>query len=140
MATTTASITIASSDLVPGMATNYYKTSTLTKGGTSTGLENIQSGKIEYTGTPSRKILLDQSAIETQVGTITDKANKVYVKNLSTDATEYFTIEINSIELGRLYAGDWMFIPWGATDAAADVQVTASVATSMMLEFVLLHE
>ena len=140
MATTTASITIASSDLVPGMATNYYKTSTLTKGGTSTGLENIQSGKIEYTGTPSRKILLDQSAIETQVGTITDKANKVYVKNLSTDATEYFTIEINSIELGRLYAGDWMFIPWGATDDAADVQVTPSVSTSMMLEFILLHE
>jgi|3_EtaG_2_1085321.scaffolds.fasta_scaffold97125_1 hypothetical protein len=140
MATTTASITLASSDLVSGMAMNYYKTATLTKGGTSTGLENIQSGKIEYTGTPSRKILLDQSAIETQVGTITNKANKVYVKNLSTDATEYFTIEINSIELGRLYAGDWMFIPWGATDTSADVQVTASVATSMMLEFVLLHE
>ena len=139
MATTNASISIAS-NVIPTMPMSYYKTATLTKGGTSTGLENIQSGKIEYTGTPSRKILLDQSAIETQVGTITDKANKVYVKNLSTDATEYFTIEINSIELGRLYAGDWMFIPWGATDDAADVQVTPSVSTSMMLEFVLLHE
>ena len=140
MATTTASITIASSDLIPGIPMNYSKTKTLTKGATSTGLENVQSGKIEYSGGTSQKILLDQSAIETQVGTITNKANKVYVKNLSTDATEYFTIEINSVELGRLYAQDWMFIPWGAEDSAADVEVTPSVATSMKLEFILLHE
>ena len=140
MATTNASITIASSDLIPGMTTNYYKTATLTKGGTSTGLENIQSGKIEYSGGTSQKTLLDKSALEDQVGVVQDKANKLYVKNLSTDTTEYFTIEINSIELGRLYAGDWMFIPWGATDDAADVQVTPSVSTSMMLEFILLHE
>ena len=139
MATTTASITIASSDLVPGMATNYYKTSTLTKAGTSTGLDNIQSGTVEYNAA-SQKALFDQSALTTQFGIIADKANKVYVKNLSTDATEYFTIEINSVELGRLYAQDWMFIPWGAEDAAADVQVTPSVATSMKLEFILLHE
>ena len=139
MATTNASISIAS-NIIPTMPTSYYKTATLTKGGTSTGLENVQSGKIEYSGGTSRKTLLDQDVIETQVGTITDKANKVYVKNLSTDATEYFTIEINTVELGRLYAGDWMFIPWGAEDSAADVQVTPSVATSMNINYVLLHE
>ena len=67
-------------------------------------------------------------------------ANKIYIKNLSTDFTEYFTITINSEELGRLYAGDWMFIPWSAEDSGADVKVAPSVASSMKLEYILVHE
>ena len=136
MATTNASISIASSDIIPGMAMNYYKTATLHKAGGCTGLEKIQSGTIEYTQN-TIAILLDQSTI---TGVTADKANKLYIKNLSTDTTEYAIITINAEELGRLYAGDWMFIPWSAEDAAADVSVTPSVATSMKIEYVLVHE
>ena len=139
MATTTASITIASADLIPGMAMSYYKSTTLEKAATCTGLENLQSGTVEYNAA-STVALLDQSALTTQLGTIADKANRVYIKNLSTNAEEYIEVAINSVVLGRLYAGDWMFIPWGAEDSAADVQVTPSVATSMKINYILLHE
>ena len=83
--------------------------------------------------------LLDKSVLVTDTSTVTaDKANKLYVKNLSTDSTEYLGITINSEELGRLYGGDWMFIPWSAEDSGADVKVTPSVASSMKLEYVLI--
>ena len=42
MATTTASISIAS-NIIPSMPMSYYKTATLTKSGTSTGLENLHN-------------------------------------------------------------------------------------------------
>jgi|TARA_R110002073_G_scaffold157039_2_gene312314 hypothetical protein len=132
MATTTASITLASSDLVSGMAMNYYKTATLNKAGTSTGLEKIQTGTREYLATGAVE-LLDESVVTTS------GANKVYVKNLSTDATEYFEIAIQSEVLGRLYAGDWMFIPWSA-GGSNNITVNPSVATSMKIEYVVVHE
>jgi len=132
MATTTASITLASSDLVDGMAMNYYKTATLNKAGTSTGLEKIQTGTREYLATGAVE-LLDESVVTTS------GANKVYVKNLSTDATEYFEVAIQAEVLGRLYAGDWMFIPWSA-GGSNNITVNPSVATSMKIEYVVVHE
>ena len=132
MATTTANISISSSDLIPGMAMNYYKSSTLHKAGSCTGLSRIQSGTKDYSSTSTVE-LLDESVVTT------DGANKLYIKNLSTDTTEYITVFIQSEELGRLYAGDWMFIPWSA-GSSNNVQVAPSVATSMKLEYVLVHE
>ena len=132
MATTTASITLASSDLVSGMAMNYYKTATLNKAGTNTGLEKIQTGTREYLATGAVE-LLDESVVTTS------GANKVYVKNLSTDATEYFEVAIQAEVLGRLYAGDWMFIPWSA-GTSNNITVNPSVATSMKIEYVVVHE
>lgn len=132
MATTTASVSISSSDMIPGMAMNYYKTSTLHKAGGCKGLEKIQSASKEYTSTSTVE-LLDESVVTT------DGANKLYIKNLSTDTTEYFTLFIQSEELGRLYAGDWMFIPWSA-GSSNNIQVAPSVARSMKLEYVLMHE
>ena len=46
-------------------------------------------------------------------------------------------ITINAEEIGRLYAGDWMFIPWGAHDTDNDIKVTPSVATTMTFEYML---
>ncbi len=132
MATTTANISISSSDLIPGMAMNYYKSSTLHKAGSCTGLTRIQSGTKDYSSTSTVE-LLDESVVTT------DGANKLYIKNLSTDTTEYITVFIQSEELGRLYAGDWMFIPWSA-GSSNNVQVAPSVATAMKLEYVLVHE
>ena len=134
MATTNASISL-SSTVIPGMAMNYYKTSTLHKAGGCDGLTKIQSGNAEYSSTATAT-LLDQSAMSVTA----DKANKLYIKNLSTNTEEFFTITINSEELGRLYAGDWMFIPWSAEDSGADVKVTPSVSSTMKLEYVLVHE
>ena len=134
MATTTASITIASSDLIPGMETNYYKTATLNKAGTCIGLDQIESGTREYLATGATDLLTWTTALATEGG-----GNKVYIKNLSTDSTEYFEIAIQAEVLGRLYAGDWMFIPWSG-GSGNDVTVNPSVATSMKLEYILLSE
>ena len=43
-----------------------------------------------------------------------DKAHKVYLKNTSSVATEYFIITLDDEEMGRLYAGDFAFFPWSA--------------------------
>ena len=56
-------------------------------------------------------------------------ANKVYLKNLSTTATEYFTIYIDQEEMGRLYAGDWAFFPWNATDGTEETFIVTIANT-----------
>jgi len=136
MATTNASITIASSDIIPGMAMNYYKTATLHKAGGCTGIEKIMSGTVEYTST-SAQTLMDSSDLN---ATAANKANKLYIKNLSTDTTEYATINMQNEEIGRLYSQDWMFIPYKAYGDDHDVRITPSVATSMKFDYVLLYE
>ena len=65
----------------------------------------------------------------------------VYINNPSEDASEYFIITIGNAgagsptdteEIGRLYAGDFMFFPWDVDD---DICVTPSVATKMTIEY-----
>jgi hypothetical protein len=122
MATTTAAITL-SSDLLSD--TLSLATSTVcTKAGTSAdGLDQARMGYNEIpTGTSFN--LLDGTAAAI------DKANKVYICNNSTDETYYITIVIDAKTIGRLYAGDWMFIPWNVDDATHDIEVTASTGTN----------
>tara|TARA_Y100001937_G_C6997640_1_gene274983 strand:+ start:189 stop:605 length:417 start_codon:yes stop_codon:yes gene_type:complete len=61
-----------------------------------------------------------------------NKANKIFISNDSTDETTYVIIEIKSEVIGRLYAGDWMFVPWGAEHADSDVEVTAVGGTARL--------
>ena len=49
-----------------------------------------------------------------------DGANKIYLKNLSTTAAEFFTVYIDQEEMGRLYAGDWCLFPWSATSGTKE--------------------
>ena len=65
----------------------------------------------------------------------------VYINNPSEDASEYFIITIGNAgagsptdteEIGRLYAGVFMFFPWDVDD---DICVTPSVATKMTIEY-----
>ena len=70
-----------------------------------------------------------------------NKAHKVYICNSSTSETDFVVITINDEEIGRLYAGDWMFMPWGATDASADIFVTAATQTSpVILDYMVIGE
>ena len=77
------------------------------------------------------------SAISADDGTIAfferataNKANKVYICNSSTSDTDYVIITINQEEIGRLYAGDWMFMPWSVSDLDSEIYVTAATQTS----------
>jgi hypothetical protein len=49
------------------------------------------------------------------------------------------TLKFNTQEIGRLYAGDWAFMPWNG-GPTANVIVNNSVATNMTLEYALIYE
>ena len=130
MATTTATIILSSTDLLSDEL-SLNATATLTGAGNSTGLtlasglsrKKLASGHAEYT-------LFDGSDYTA------DKAHKVYLKNISTTATENFKITINAEEVGLLYAGDWALFPWSAHDANNDIKIDPSDA-GMTLEYML---
>ena len=119
---TTAAMTL-SSDLMTG-ALSASANSTLMKAGTTAdGLDQMRMGYNKIpTGTSFD--LLDA----TTAGI--DKAAKVYICNESTDETYYVTIVIDAKTIGRLYGGDWMFIPWNQDDATHDLEVTATGGTN----------
>jgi hypothetical protein len=104
------------------------------KGGTSAdGLDQIDMGYVEIaTGTNFDLLNADDT-------NNVNKANKVYVANESTDETYYVVITIDATVVGRLYAGDWMFIPWGAEDATADIEIQAYTGTNK-ISYAYLHE
>ena len=120
MATTTATVAI-SSDI--GVSVNA--SSTLMKTGTTTGLEIMDSGASEVTVAHSAKALLEASAVS---GDQTS-ANYFYLSNKATDETYYLIVKIHDVILGRLSAGDWMFMPWSQSDGDAEINITATNGT-----------
>jgi len=133
MATTTAQITLSSSDLLTD-SLSLTTTATLYDAGTTTGVTQT-SGLSRKTTTATDVVTLFNAAPHTEYGA--NGAHKVYVKNCSSTRSEFITVTINTEEVGRLYAGDWMFMPWGAHDTDNDIKVTPSVATSMTFEYML---
>lgn len=130
MATTTATLTLSSSDLT-GDALSLSTTATLTKAGTLTGLD-------QFTGV-ARKTFATTS-IQTLVAKgdyADDKAHKVYIKNTSSVATENIIVTIESQLLGRLYAGDWALLPFNGDQ---DIKITPSVSTDMIVEYAVIYE
>ena len=138
MATTTAAITLTSSDLLTN-ALALSSTSTCYKAGTTTGLDGIQYEKLEI-ASGTQYDIVDATAAGA------NKANKVYVINKHTDVTKYIEVYIAALQIGRLYAGDWMFIPLEAAPAGTspetylqDVSLKA-ISTAQVVEFALIHE
>ena len=134
MATTTAQLTLSSSDLTSD-ALSLTTTATLYDTGTTTGISQT-TGIGRKTTTATAAVTLFDGTPATTYGQ--NKAHKVYLKNCSTTRSEYITVTINGEEMGRLYAGDWMFMPWSAHDDNNDIVITPSVSTSMTFEYMLL--
>ena len=129
----TATLTLTSADIA-GDPVNVSKTSTCYKAGTTTPLDQTAGlNKIILTTTDNKELY-----VATAGGN--DLAAKLYICNKSTVPSEYVTITINAQDIGKLYAGGWMFIPWSQTDTAAQIECQASVATSMTVEYMLMHE
>ena len=120
MATLNAALTLSSADLTSdnlALSTSTSFTGSHTTGLARTTTSYANSGVIQSTN-------LYRSDDATSSG-----ANKVYIKNLSTTASEYYTIFIDEEELGRLYAGDWAFFPWSATAGTKETFV-ATIANT----------
>lgn len=130
MATTTASLTLSSGDLT-GDALSLSTTTQLTKAGTVTGLDQTTGVARKTFTTTSIQTLIAKGDFSD------DKAHKVYVRNTSTTATENLIVTIESQLLGRLYAGDFMFIPFNGDQ---DIKITPSVSTAMTVEFLVIYE
>ena len=127
---TTATINITSSDLMPGSSLNVSANTTLTKAGVTADLDQKESGVIKLvTGTEYR---LGPLATEMS-GDAHDISSYLYICNNTTeDATYYVDWGINETMIGKLYAGDWMFIPWNASDDDAEIEIEAQGGTNII--------
>lgn len=121
MATTTATIDITSADL--GISLNA--STNLSKTGTSTGLEIMDAGYGEVTVAHGAKALLETSNASGDY----DTSNYFYLSNKATDETYYLIVKIHDTIVGRLSAGDWMFMPWSQGDGDAEINITATNGT-----------
>ena len=139
MATTTATVELTSDLLSDNIS--VISSSILMKAGTTAdGLDMVDYGVIDIvTGDQFDLLDADNPSQSPIAGVMANKANKVYIANHSTDETYYVTIMIDAQNVGRLYAGDWMFIPWAAEDDNADIEITASTGTNK-IEYALFHQ
>ena len=135
MATTTATITLSSADLLSDNL-SLSSTTTLYDAGTSTGLTQYDMGKVTVPSGDTNLILLDATAAGD------DKAARIYIANKNTDETHYVIVSVNGTTIGRLYSGDWMFMPWSQTDTSADVEIycPAALSTTCIVEYAVFHE
>ncbi len=135
MATTTATITFAED--ITAANSSFTNAATLTQAGTTTGLDTILRGTKTLTATTNVDLISTTALVSAYTA---DVATKVYIANTGTSETEYFTIGMGAAagtqeEIGRLYGGDWMFIPWGVDD---DITIQPSVATAMTVEYMVI--
>ena len=131
MATTTAAISLASG--VTDSNLSVSNTSTLWTAGTTTGLNTMTS---------VTKVLSSTNQVDLiATGSVSTTHAYVYINNPDTDHTRHFKITIGNAgagsptdteEIGRLYGGDWMWMPWDVDD---DICITPSVSTDMTVEY-----
>jgi len=141
MATTTAAITITSTDIMDSPL-SISNTSTLTTAGTNTGLVETTGLARKKFASSSNIILLDHGLTSGIAADVTaDKSAKVYIRNINDrgDGTKYVNILLAAVEIGRLYGGDWMFFPWSG-GGGKDVEFTASDTTETTLEYMVFYE
>jgi hypothetical protein len=128
MATTTVTLNLTSPDIT-GDPLNLSKTSTLTKAGSNTGLD-------QFTGITTVVYAAAQTAtniVAAAAYTDTTTAHKVYIKNSAKGTSDFVTVELggSNVFMGRLYPGDWCFFPY---DGTLDVDIDTS-AVGMKVEY-----
>ena len=141
MATTTATITLASTD-IGDSAISISNTATLTTAGTDTGITETTGLARVKTSSGSNTILLDHGLTSGVAADVTaDKSAKVYIKNINDrgDGSKFVNILLAAVEIGRLYGGDWMLIPWSG-GSGKDIEYTASDTTETILEYACFYE
>ena len=130
MATTTAAVTLTSDLLSDNMSVSA-STTCMKAGTTADGLDQMEYAYVNLvTGDEYDLIAATPTA---------SKASKLYLKNHSIDETYFVAITQGTQAIGKLYAGDWMFIPADFHDAAGDIAITSTGGTNK-IEYALFHE
>jgi hypothetical protein len=153
MATTTATITLASSDIADNTI-SISNTATLSKAGSTTGLDKTSGLRRRTLAATTSVDLIQLDHFQETGEVITENgAAKVYIKNIGTSTAEHVKVcigqedaDADTEEIGRLYGGDWMFFPWAAVWTSADhnnnedIYVIPSSADSVTLEWMVIYE
>ena len=135
MATTTASLTLTSTDLFDD-SLSISNTSTLYKAGTTIGLDQTTGLTRTYVTATTQ---FDPFPV-VKGATNANENGRVYIANLSEEITEYIIVTIGDLVIGKLYAGDFMWMPWSPkAQHVNDLEITPSVATGMHVEFMAIH-
>ena len=131
----------------------------MTKANSTTGLDKA-TGLVRKTLTSTNEVDLLTVGSGVVADVPTDSfSSKVYIKNVNSDSSEFFTVGLGkssgtgtkqafavtddanrSVEIGRLYAGDFMIIPWDAASDENDIFVKPSVATNMVIEYMVFYQ
>jgi hypothetical protein len=143
MATINATMSLSSDISEYGLS--FSKTMQMNKAGSVDGLE-LTTGLARRSITNTNHVDLLTAGAGIAVDVTASKSAKVYIKNVGTDATTYINVGFGNastsgtatvndndatfFELGRLYGGNWMLIPWIATSTTGDITIQASVATT----------
>ena len=124
MATTTATITLASSDIADN-SFSVSNTATITKAGSATAIAKM-------TGL---------TRITTAAGGDVITKGKFFIQNLNArgDGDEFVSVLQGALVIGRLYGGDWAFFPSNGA-AGDDIEITPSATTSTTCEYVMFYE
>ena len=135
MATTTASLTLTSTDLFDD-SLSISNTSTLYKAGTTIGLDQTTGLTRTYVTATTQ---FDPFPVVKGVTNAAENG-RVYIANLSEEITEFITVSIGDAIIGRLYAGDFLWMPWSPrAQHVNDIEITPSVATGMWIEYMAIH-
>jgi len=135
MATTTATLNLTSADLSSdNLALSASKV--CYKGGTTEGLDQVTGlTKAYLTATTSIDIFPVVKG-----ATNAAETGKVYIANLSEDESEFVIVSLANSVIGRLYAGDFLWIPWTPqAQHLSDIELVPSVATGMYVEYMAVH-
>ena len=132
---TTATLTLDSDMLSSDLSISA--STALKKAGNNEDLELIEMGRGTISEADASKTA--EFGLPTALGV--DKAAKLFFVNKATDPTFYIDIDLHDTNVGRLYAGDWMFIPWGMNDTASELVIEAEPSgATCPYEFALFQE
>jgi len=138
MPTTTATLSLTND--ITSVPVSVSASFNLLKAGSSEGMDEMKSVRKVFKSTDQVDLIVDGAAA-------TAGHSFVYISNASTVSTDYIRVTLGAAnasspviveEIGRLYAGDWMFIPWNGVDDTGDIIVTPNTANEMPIEFILI--
>ena len=138
MATTNATINISSD--ITTYPISISKTMTMKKFQSNIGLEETSGLRFKKFAATTETVVVEQDEFTSTKGC------KVYMRNTGTNPAEYFYVakhasaaasDTDGETIGKLYAGDWMLIPY-----LADVNITVAPSTTnnMTLEYMVFAE
>ena len=128
---------------------------TMKKAGSTTGIE-LTTGLAKRAFSSNNQVDLLTAGSGIAADVTASKSAKVYIKNVGSSSSDFFTIGFGNssggstatvndndatfFELGRLYGGDWMIIPWIATSTTGDICIQPNVSTTMNVEYMVFFE